>query len=262
MLQKGTSLRKFVFGHAAALLALGLALFLLRHRIFITVHPGEVLIVYHRLGGGTASNTVGREGLNIIFPWDTAYRYSIRAQTLVLPMTVLSSDGLEVYLDAVARFRVYPKIVPYLHRRYGPDYVKTVITPELTETIQNVVGRFHAEDFYSFKRDAALGQMFRESQRIIGGVYVYVEDISIVNVRLPDRVQSAIQAKAEADQDAQEHVWLVKREEHESERKRVEALGLAHYQGGNIPEDVLKWKSIEATTELSKSRNSKVVVLK
>jgi regulator of protease activity HflC (stomatin/prohibitin superfamily) len=262
MLEEGRLQRwKLGIWHAAILIALGAAAFLLRHRMFITVQPGEVLVVYHRVGRGTASNTVGREGLNVIFPWDTAYRYTIRAQTLTIPMTVLTRDGLEVYVDAVTRFRVYPKIVPYLHRRYGPDYVRNVITPELTETIQNVVGQFHAEDFYSFKRNAALGKMFRESQRIIGGVYVYVEDVSILNVRLPERVQAAIQAKAEADQDAQKQAYLVKREVQESERKRAEALGIAHYRQG-IPADVLKWKSIEATTDLSKSRNSKVVVLK
>src|SRR5690242_4426602 len=83
--------------------------FLLRHRIFQTVRPGEVLVVYHRLGGGTGSNTVGREGLNVILPWDRPVRYTIRAQTLVLPMTVLSRDGLEVYVDAQIRFRVFPK---------------------------------------------------------------------------------------------------------------------------------------------------------
>jgi prohibitin 1 len=255
---------RLILVQALALILLGAALFLLRHRIFITVPPGEALVVYHRFSGGTVSNTVGREGLNIILPWDIPYRYTIRAQTLILPMKVLSRDGLEVNVDALIRFRLFPRMVPYLHRRYGPDYVKTVIMPELTESVQAVVGQFHAEDFYSFKRDAALGRIFQTARRIIGGVYVYVEDISIVNVRLPDRVQSAIQAKAEADQDAQKQAYLVKREAHESERKRVEAMGLEHYrdQVTHIPPDVLQWKGIEAATDLSKSRNSKIVVLK
>jgi regulator of protease activity HflC (stomatin/prohibitin superfamily) len=258
------SRRQLIWGQAAAVILLGAAIFPLRDRIFITVPPGEVLVVYHRFSGGTVSNTIGREGMNVILPWDIPYRYTIRAQTLILPMTVLSRDGLEVNVDAVIRFRLYPKMVPYLHRRYGPDYVKTVVTPELTESVQAVVGQFHAEDFYSFKRDATLGRIFQTARRIIGGVYVYVEEISIINVRLPERVQSAIQAKAEADQDAQKQAFLVKREVHESERKRMEAIGLEHFRDNvtRIPSDVLKWKSIEATTDLSKSRNSKVVVLK
>jgi regulator of protease activity HflC (stomatin/prohibitin superfamily) len=263
MLREGRIPRsKLVLCNIAALIALGAVLFLLRQRMFITVRPGEVLIVYHRFGGGTASNTVGREGLNVIFPWDVPYRYTIRAQSLILPMTVLSRDGLEVSLDAIIRFRLYPRMVPYLHRRYGPDYVTTVITPELTESVQAVLGRFHAEDFYSFKRDATLGLIFQAARGVIGGVYVYVEEISIVNVRLPDRVQAAIQAKAEADQDAQKQVYLVTREVHESERKRVEAEGIEHYGATRIPLDMLKWKSIEATKDLSKSPNSKVIVLK
>jgi regulator of protease activity HflC (stomatin/prohibitin superfamily) len=262
MLREGRIARsKLVVGQAAALVLLGAALFLLRHRMFITVRPGEVLIAYHRLGGGTSSNSVGREGLNVILPWDVPFRYNIRAQTLIQPMTVLSRDGLEVNLDAQIRFRVYPKMVPYLHRRYGPDYVRTIITPELTETIQGVVGQFHAQDFYSFNRTAAVSRIFQDAQRIVGGVYVYVEDISIVNVRLPGRVQSSIQSKAEAEQDAQKQSYLVGRERYETERKAVEAQGIAHYRNA-IPSDMLKWKAIEATTDLSKSPNSKVVIVK
>src|SRR5215467_16041929 len=104
MLAEGRLQRwKLAIWHGAILIAIGIAVFLLRHRMFITVQPGEVLVVYHRFGGGTASNTVGREGLNVIFPWDTAYRYTIRPQTLTIPMTVLTRDGLEVDLDAVTR---------------------------------------------------------------------------------------------------------------------------------------------------------------
>jgi hypothetical protein len=54
---------------------------------------------------------------------------------------------------------------------------------------------------------------------------------------------------------------MVARERYESQRKLVEAQGIAHYQGA-IPSDMLKWKAIEATTDLSKSHNSKIVVVK
>src|SRR5215469_2879323 len=64
--------KRMIVVPAAILVLLAAAIFLLRHRIFITVEPGEVLVVYHRLSGGTTGNTVGREGLNVILPWDTA----------------------------------------------------------------------------------------------------------------------------------------------------------------------------------------------
>ena len=102
--------------------------FFFRHRMLITVGSGQVGVIYYRLFGGT-SDTVKQEGLTIIAPWDRAYIYSIRTQTLIKPMTVLSNNGLEVHLDAQIRFHPVPETIPYLHRRLGPDYVITALLP-------------------------------------------------------------------------------------------------------------------------------------
>ena len=58
-----------------------------------TVNSGEVLVIYYRFFGGTGHNSVGLEGLHIIAPWDKAYIYVVRTQTLVVPMTVLTRNG-------------------------------------------------------------------------------------------------------------------------------------------------------------------------
>ena len=92
-----------------------------RSKIFVTVDAGEVLVVYYRFFGGTSHNSIGHEGLHFLAPWDKSYIYSTRTQTLLKPMTVLSRNGLEVHLDAQIRFHLVPEIIPYLHRRYGPE---------------------------------------------------------------------------------------------------------------------------------------------
>ena len=50
----------------------------------------------------------------------------------------------------------------------------------------------------------------------------------------------------------------------EAERKEIEALGISEFQKivtRTITPQLLKWKGIEATQEISKSPNSKVVVI-
>ncbi len=50
----------------------------------------------------------------------------------------------------------------------------------------------------------------------------------------------------------------------EADRKRIEAEGIRDFQNivsQSINDDLLQWKGIEATTELSHSPNSKVVVI-
>ena len=50
----------------------------------------------------------------------------------------------------------------------------------------------------------------------------------------------------------------------EAERMRIEAEGIRDFQiivSQSINDDLLQWKGIEATTELSHSENAKIVVI-
>lgn len=244
------------------LLLLGAFLWIFRHRMFITVDSGQVLVVYYRLLGGTSHNQIGHEGLHIIAPWDRGYLYQVRTQTLQVPMTVLSKNGLAVTLDAQIRFHPVAEVVPYLHRRYGPDYVKNIVVPQLTEAVQLVIGQFYPEEIYSSDNGASVNRIFENAKRLIGGVFLEVEDIALFNIKLPANVQTAVQKKAEAEQDALAGVYLVQREQREAERKSIEAKSLQQYANAvsGIPRSVLVWKGIEATLELSKSPNAKVII--
>jgi regulator of protease activity HflC (stomatin/prohibitin superfamily) len=250
------------FKTTVVLLILGAFLWIFRERIFFSVGSGEVLIVYYRFLGGTNHNQIGHEGLHIVAPWDEAYRYQVRTLTLMNPMTVLARNGLEVHLDAQVRFHPVPELVPYLHRRYGPDYVRTIIKPQLTEAVQSVIGQYNPDELYSSETGASVSRIFENAKRIIGGVYVEVEDIALFNIKLPDEVQKAVQAKAAAEQQALAHAFLVKQELQEAERKAIEARSLQNYATtvSGIPRSVLIWKGIEATLELAKSPNAKVIV--
>jgi regulator of protease activity HflC (stomatin/prohibitin superfamily) len=238
------------------LLLIGLFVWFFRHRMIFTVDSGEVLVIYYRFFGGTNHNAIGGEGLHIIAPWDKAYRYAVRTQTLVVPMTILTRNGVEVHLDAQIRFHAIPETVPYLHRRFGPDYVKTVILPGLIESVQGVIGQFLPEEIYSSESGASSKQIFANAKRVIGGVFVQVEDIALFNIKLPDQVQDAIQTKAREEQNALAAGFRVQREE-------LDAQGIQKYQDivKGIPQSVLVWKGIEATLELAKSPNSKVIVM-
>jgi regulator of protease activity HflC (stomatin/prohibitin superfamily) len=233
-----------------------------RH-MFVTVHSGEALIVYYRLFGGTSHNKIGREGLHVIMPWDQAYRYNVRTQTLVQPMTVLSKNGMEVHLEAQVRFHAIPEVLPYLHRRYGPDYANTIIIPELKEAMVRMIGRYNPEEIYSSETGASLNRIFEDAKRLMGGSYLQIEAIALFNIALPAKVQAAIQQKAEAEQNALAHGFRVQQEQREAERKLIEAKSLQQYANAvsGIPRSVLVWKGIEATLELAKSPNSKVIVM-
>jgi len=245
------------------LLVAGLLLWVLRDRMIFTVDSGEVLVVYYRVFGGTSHNRIGHEGLHIIAPWDKAYIYKTRTQTMIMPMTLLSKNGVEVHMDAQLRFHPIPETIPYMHRAFGPDYVNTIVKPELMQTVQEVIGQFMPDELYASQSGAFSSRMLARAKRLIGGVYVVVEDIALFNIKLPQAVQDSIQAKAQAEQEALAKAFKVQEEQQEAQRKLIEAQGIQHFQDivKGIPSSVLVWKGIEATLELAKSPNAKVIVI-
>ncbi len=247
---------RFRFRVFGILLFLALFVWIFRKQMIFTINSGEVLVVYYRFFGGTSHNTVGLEGLHILAPWDKGYVYNVRTQTLVVPMTVLTRNGIAVHLDAQVRFHAVPETVPYLHRRYGPNYVKDIITPGLIESVQGVIGQFLPEEIYSSESGATSKQVFANARRLIGGVFVAVEDIALFNVRLPDRVQEAVQNKAAAEQNAEAAVFNRRRVE-------LEAQAVKSYDETvkQIPQSILVARGIDATLELAKSPNSKIIVM-
>ena len=93
---------------------------------------------------------------------------------------------------------------------------------------------------------------------------IIVENILLRDLQLPDTLKRAIEAKQQAQQEAQRMEFVLQKEKQEAERKRVEAAGIKDFQDivtQGISDKLLEWKGIEATIELARSTNAKVVVV-
>jgi regulator of protease activity HflC (stomatin/prohibitin superfamily) len=61
-----------------------------------------------------------------------------------------------------------------------------------------------------------------------------------------------------------EYEFRLEKETKEAERKRIEAKGIRDFQeivSSGISEELLRWKGIEATSDLANSPNTKVVIV-
>src|SRR5256885_1330042 len=106
--------------------------------------------------------------------------------------------------------------------------------------------------------------IFGRVARQVAARGIIVESVLLRDLQLPDTLKHAIEAKQQAQQEAQRMEFVLQREKQEAERKRVEAAGIKDFQDivtQGISEKLLEWKGIEATLELAKSQNSKVVVV-
>jgi len=93
---------------------------------------------------------------------------------------------------------------------------------------------------------------------------IHLKDVLISSIVLPDKIRNAIESKLQQEQIAEEFDFRLERERKEAERKRIEARGIKDFQdmvAAGIEEGLLKWKAIEATLELAKSNNAKMVII-
>jgi regulator of protease activity HflC (stomatin/prohibitin superfamily) len=119
------------------------------------------------------------------------------------------------------------------------------------------------EDIY-MNKDRILTTVVIEAIEALGQKYVTANDVIIREISLPPAIRQAIESKLTEQQRFQAYVYRLKREEKEAKRKAIEAEGIKNYQdtvAKTLSDKLLKWQGIQATLELAKSNNSKVVVI-
>ena len=241
-------------------------------RIFVSVYPGQAGVLWSRFQGTlTEPGDIYPEGLHIIFPLHIMYRYDLRYQILRRQVTALTRDGLEISADLGLLYRVKKELVGHLHQDVGENYVEALIIPTLDATARHILGTIEPEKVYVDRSSDIFGKtgivesnLLEQAKENVGERYVEVRDLSILRIVLPDRVQMAIQQKREEQQRALLYYFRLDRERREAQRKQIEAEGIRDFQdtiSGGLTDKYLKFKGIEATLELARSPNTKVVVV-
>ena len=78
-------------------------------------------------------------------------------------MTVLSSNGLEISLDASVWFQPEYEALGKLHQEKGEAYIQRLLQPAIRSATRAVVGRYNPEQLYASKREAIQQEIFDET---------------------------------------------------------------------------------------------------
>jgi regulator of protease activity HflC (stomatin/prohibitin superfamily) len=231
----------------------------------VTISSGHAGVLYQTFGNGVVTDEppLG-EGFHIIAPWNKVFVYEVRQQELSEKMQVLSSNGLEIKLDASAWYQPVPKDVAKLHQEKGEDYLQRVIQPAIRSAARSVVGRYTPEQLYSTKRDAIQEEIFEETKKILDKQYVQLNEILVRDVTLPPTIKDAIERKLRQEQESLEYEFRLEKATKEAQKVRIEAQGKADANAilsASLTDKILQDKGIDATLELAKSQNAKVVVV-
>ena len=232
--------------------------------MFVTIEPGEKGVLFKKFGGGLDREVVYPQGFHIIAPWNTMFVYDVKFKDTFEKMEVLSKNGLSIKIDLSFRYQPVADQIGYLHDEVGKDYLEKIIKPEIRSVTREVIGNYLPEELYSTKREAIEDEIYDSTKKKIESKYLMLDVILIRDVTLPQTLRAAIEQKLKQEQEALEYEFKIDKAQKEAERKEIEAKGIAEFQKivtRTITPQLLKWKGIEATQEISKSPNTKVVVI-
>jgi prohibitin 1 len=197
-------------------------------------------------------------------PWDNMITYDIRTNEAVATMDVLSKNGLSISVELSYRFQPISEKIGFLHDEIGPAYADRIIKPEIRSATREVIGKYLPEELYSTKREAIQDEIFTQTKNAAEKNYIVIDAILIRSVQLPDKLKEAIEQKLEEEQLAFQFDFKLERERKEAERKIIEAQAKADANrilNASLSDKILQDKGIEATLELAKSSNAKIVII-
>jgi regulator of protease activity HflC (stomatin/prohibitin superfamily) len=269
------------------LLVVTLVGFLVAPNVFVNVPTGNVGVLWKRFRGGTQVDPrlLKDEGLRVVWPWDKLFLYDLRLQTTTDTYNAISKDGVNLTATINIRFRLKHDAIPQLHQSIGPEFIARLVRPEIGNRAREIIAEYSAEEVYSTKRQEIQQRIRTHTQTMLGQSMIQREkeeseygehyrlsldamlnlyDTLVLGLELPASVVAAINRKVEQYYLVQEYGFRVEREKKESERKKIEADGIAAFQQTvtqGISDSYVRWRGIEATLQLAQSPNTKIVII-
>jgi len=232
--------------------------------LFYTISATERAVMFFPFGKGLDKDNIIGPGTHLKAPWNEVYLYKVNEMSSEENMDVLDKNGLSIHIDITVRYYPIPDKIGYIHEQFTTDYEAVLVIPEVRSTVRQVMGRYTAEEIYSTKRAEVETAITTETEAILNAKNVHATAVLIRSIMLPEQIKMAIENKLQQEQEALAYQFRLDKEKSEAERKRIAAEGESRANNiinNSLTDKLLKMRGIEATLELSKSPNSKIIVI-
>lgn len=230
-------------------------------QVFTVVPAGTVGVVDFL---GMVSDNTLKAGVNFVNPMANVVKFSIKTQEMKETMNVPSKEGLSVQLEISLLYSLDPENASKIYKTVGENYGEIILIPQFRSVVRGVTARYDAKALYTASREQLATEMKDELEKLVGPRGITIESAPMRQIILPSGLTASIEEKLKAEQESQRMQFVLKREEQEADRKRIEAKGVADFQNivaKGISPQLLQWKGIEATEKLANSQNSKIVII-
>jgi regulator of protease activity HflC (stomatin/prohibitin superfamily) len=222
---------------------LGLALLVIMVAAFVVnVDPGHVGVRINKCSGGGVDEVPLGIGYHWQGPCTDITKYPTYQQTMVLArsaaegtehdesITVTSSEGLPINVDASMSFTLEEGRVPHIYKKFRRDLEHiqgSFMRQTIREALQETFARYTAQQLYSDKRETARAEV----QGLLTKKFVEdgfnITQFTLNETRVPDAVTQAINAKVAMVQEAQRAEQEVRKTEALAKQKITAAEGEA-----------------------------------
>ncbi|MBO74189.1 MAG: peptidase [Flavobacteriales bacterium] len=231
----------------------------------VTISSGHAGLLFHTFGTGIdPQEKPMKSGFHFKAPWNKVYEYEIRQKERMEKLEVLSSNLLKIEMDMTVFYQPDLSQLGLLEIERGKNYEVKVVVPAMRSVAREVIAKYLPEEFNTTRRDEIQSEIDERMREKLSENYLQLNDVLIRNIRLPRKLEEAIERKLQQEQESLEYEFRLDKASKEAERMRIEAEGIRDYQeivSRGISQELLKWKGIEATSALASSQNTKVVVI-
>ncbi|CAM5504226.1 prohibitin family protein [Streptomyces narbonensis] len=197
-------------------------------------------------------------GVNLISPFTTVTSFSTRPVDLNLSdndvVEVRSSQGGVMEVEVTVKWAVAPAKAVELYRLAGSESAiqQRLVFPDSREIVRNVFARHTSEEGYSSAREkinAEIGNLIKERLAPRG---IDVTTVNLRNVKPSKALQDQIDRKIQQQQATERAVEAARTAKAESDRRRIEAEGIARANkilNDSLTDKVLMNQCIDAFKE-------------
>lgn len=150
---------------------------------------------------------------------------NIKQRTATLPAQCFSSDLQQVGLDLRVLYRIPEESVVQIYKQYSGDPFDSLIAPRIQEALKEVTALHTAEQIVK-DREAIKQKAIATARQKIGAI-LSVEDIVIRNIDLSRELETAIEAKMVAEQEAARARFVQMQTQVEADTAVIRARGEA-----------------------------------
>lgn len=173
-----------------------------------------------------------------------------------------SKEGLTIKSEISILYRINPKMAKSIVTDIGLNYDKIVIAV-FRSASADITSKFFAKDMHSGERDKIEKDIAKKMNDILNDKGFEIESVLMKSITLPDGLAKAIEAKLEAEQQAQRMEFVLQAEKKEAERKNIEAVGVRDAQlilSDGLTDKILQLRQIEMMGNLTNSNNAKIIL--